>query len=93
MSRGSLSKGVNDVTDPGVYVLVKMPEDTAEELLIQGRYVYTRAGPTRSSLQGIAVSGSLIDNHELVIEYKTSGSDNFEFSVKWDDHAVVEKKW
>jgi len=95
--RGELGTGMSTADEPGVYNLVKMPLDTganvpleieAADLLVQGKFGYTKEHPTRSSLQGIAVSGAYLDDHKLVIEFQTSGSEDFDFSVKWDDEAV-----
>merc|ERR1712048_1161473 len=62
---GPWGNAVNVVRDPGVYSLVKLPAASGESLSIQGKFGYTSRSPIRSAMQGIAVTGSLIQGHTL----------------------------
>lgn len=83
--------GMDTVQLPGVYNLVSIPKGSAESLLVQGKFGFTQDHSTRSSMQGVAVSGSFVGGHELVVEYKTSGSDRLDFTITWDGQQILRK--
>jgi len=71
-------------THPGDYYLVK-----AEDLEIQGRFGYSERFPSAASLTGIAISGTLIQNNKLVVEYVGPAKGQDGFKAWWNDKPIL----
>lgn len=71
-------------TTPGDYYIVK-----ASDLQIQGRFGYSDRFPSAASVTGVAVSGDLIQNNKLVVEFvgPTKGKDGFK--AWWNDKEIL----
>jgi len=70
---------------PGVYWLVK-----SSELSIQARFGYTEQFPRAASVVGVALGGSLIRDHTLVIVYVGPEKGTRGFKAFWDDKEILE---
>jgi len=68
----------------GEFYLVKHPE-----LDIHARFGYTARFPTASSTVGIAVGGSMISGHTLVVEYVGPELGHKGFKVFWDGDEIL----
>jgi len=72
---------MGDITqiEGGDYWLLK-----SDDLQIQARFGFSSRFPAESSTMGIAVYGSLIQNHHLVVEYVGPAKGYQGFKVLWD---------
>jgi len=73
-------------TTPGDYYLV-----TSEDIKIQGRFGYSSRFPAAASLTGIAVSGVLIHNNKLVVEYTGPAKGKEGFKAWWNDQPILDQ--
>mmetsp|Transcript_26749 Transcript_26749/g.67254 ORF Transcript_26749/g.67254 Transcript_26749/m.67254 type:complete len:1113 (+) Transcript_26749:2-3340(+) len=71
-------------TDPGDYWLVK-----STPLNIMGRFGFTDRFPNASSATGVAVTGSMIKGHRLIVEYVGPVQGHVGFKATWDGADIL----
>lgn len=71
-------------TDPGDFWLVK-----SDTLKIMGRFGFTDRFKKASSATGVAVTGSLIKGHTLIVDYVGTGQGMDGFEVTWDGEVIL----
>jgi len=78
---------VVDVLVPGEYVMIE-----SSVLDVHARFGYTKRFPMEASMVGLALRGSLIQDHELVIEYIGPATGHKGFVITLDGKEILSDK-
>jgi len=61
----------------------------SDELQIQGRFAYSERFPAEASMIGFAVTGDLVANNKLVVEYTGPSKGHAGFKAWWNDKQIL----